>query len=427
MNRTRIIQAALLALFVPVAAASTQSAPSRWAAWIGCWEPVSEGATGRSVTCVVPGDSPDAAELVILAGDSVVQRSTIIADGTTRTIDADGCTGTEVARFSDDGTRVFLDGKVGCSGGPEQATSGVISISETGQWLDVHGVRVGEQRSLRVRRSRPLSDLASVPASIRSVLVARSRGDAGARVGAAMPLTLARVEETAMAVDERVAEAWLLESSRDGSELEPVDARQLARIEAAGVPDRVIDVVIALGYPKQFQVAITADGSAELSEAQRAGGSAAGIASTRMYPDVMGYSLYGSPRCYTYSCYLYYSDSPYMSGLAGWNNYGGWGMYPGWGYGGPITIIVRPSEPGNGGDGGAGSGGGRVVKGRGYTPSGSSGASAPARPRETAPAATTRSAGSSSSSGTATRSSGQGSSTSGSSTKSEPRTAQRKP
>jgi hypothetical protein len=424
--RTLIFRAMALALLSPLllATASAQVGPTRWAAWIGCWEPVSAGVqTGRSATCVLPGESADGVELVILAGDSVVQRSTIIADGTTRQVDAEGCTGTEVARFSNDGSRVFLGGKVSCAGGPEQLTSGVISISETGQWVDVHGVRVGDQRSLRVRRSRSLSDLGAVPVAIRTTLAARARGDAAARVGAGVPLSLARVEETAGAVDERVAEAWLLESSRDASPLEPVDAKQLARLEAAGVNERVIDVVVAMSYPSQFQVAITADGSAELSEMERAGGSPA---ATRMYPDVFGYSLLGTPRCFTYSCYLYYSDSPYYRyGLAGWNSYGGWGMYPGWGHRGPVTVVVRPMPV----DGGAASGGGRVVKGRGYTAGGAGGGEA-ARPREgdnaTAHQAGRSSSGSSAGSASSSGSSGSSSSSSGSSTSSE-RTAKRKP
>lgn len=424
MTRTRTLRLLALSLLLPVGTAAAQSASSRWAAWIGCWEPASEGALSRSATCVLPGETPEAAELVMLAGDSVVQRSTIVADGRSRAVDADGCVGTELARFSEDGARVLLGGEVRCDGGPLQTTSGVIAISETGQWLDVHGIRVGDQRSLRVRRSRALADAATVPTEIRRALDARSRGDAAARVGAAMPLDLEIITETAAAVDERVAEAWLLESSRDGSAMAPVDAKALAKLDAAGVPTRVIDVVVALGYPKRFQVAMTADGAGQVSAVEAAGESRA-LSRRPMHHDVFGYSLYDVQRCRSYACYLYYSDSPYFYGygLAGWNNYGGWGMYPGWGYGGPITVIVRPVNPGTGG--GTPSGGGRVVKGRGYTQSGSggSGSGEQARPRTESLAPT---GGAASSHGSTSTSSG--SKGSGSSSTSEPRTAKpRKP
>jgi hypothetical protein len=360
--------------------------------------------------------------LVVFAGDSVAQRSSITADGTLRAIDVDGCVGSERARFSDDGSRVFLEGTVRCNEGAEQHTSGVISISETGQWIDVHGVRVGDQRSLRVRRSRPAPSTVA-PTAMRSRIDARALGDAGARVGAAKALTLDRVRETAVAVDERVAEAWLLESSRDGSVLTPVDARQLVQLESDGVPARVIDVLVALSYPGKFQVALTADGSGEVTRV--AGAAEATMARGAMYPDAIAYSLYGSPRCYTYSCFVYYSDAPYMYGLAGWNSYGGWGlypgwgMYPGWGYGGGGgTIIIRPSEPGGGG---SPTGGGRVVKGRGYTGGGASGA--PAQPRaqpvNTAGTSSTSSGSRAGSSSATTKSSGEKSA--------EPRTAKRRP
>lgn len=426
MNRARLLRLLTLALFLPVGSAAAQSSASRWAAWLGCWEPASEAGISRSATCVLPGTSAEAVELVMLSGDSVAQRSTIVADGALRTIDADGCTGTESARFSTDGARVLLTGEVRCNDGPVQRTSGVIAISESGQWLDVHGIRVGEQRSLRVRRSRAMTDLGGVPADVRATLAARARGDVAARVGAAVPLSLATVTETSAAVDERVVEAWLLESARDGAGMKPVDANGLAKLAAAGVPGRVIDVVVALGYPKKFQVALTADGAGQVSAVEGAAGGSTIANGRMMHPDVFAYSYYDMQRCRSYACYLYYSDSPYFYGygLAGWNNYNGWGMYPGWGYGGPITVIVRPTPNPGGGGGGSPSGGGRVVKGRGYTPSGSGGTTAgePVRPR-TEPAASSGSAATSSGS-----SSGGAAKSSGTTEKSEPRTAKpRKP
>lgn len=414
-----LLSIVLLGLALPTTASSAQSSSSRWDAWIGCWQPVSDAAT--TVTCVLPGESPEMAQLVTYAGDSVVQRTTITANGVSRALEVEGCSGSEIARFSDDGSQVFLNGEVRCGDGPVQATSGLIAISETGQWLDVHVVRVGEQRDLRVRRSRHIQDLAAVPAGVRVDLAAYGRAGWAARVAAARPVSLPRVTETSAAVDERVVEAWLLESSRDGSRMEPMDAKGLARLEDARVPTRVIDAMVALSYPERFQVALTGAGTGEVSQvsepaSSRTGGAyGRGYGSTPMYGDFLAYSYGRQAMCMNYACYLYYSDRPYLYGLGGWNSYGGWGMYPGWGYGGPVTVIVRPTTPGGGG-GGSPTSGGRVVKGRGYTPSsGATGGTAQPRAESVSP----------SSGGAASTSSG--SSTSSSSGKSEPTTRTAKP
>lgn len=407
----------VILLGVALSTAATAQAPSsRWDAWIGCWQPVN-GLTS-SMTCALPGESPEAVQLVTFAGDSVVQRTSITADGTKRTLEVQGCTGSEVARFSEDGSQVFVNGEVRCGDGPLQATSGLIAISETGHWLDVHVVRVGEQRDLRVRRSRSVQDLATVPAGVRAELSARVRASWAARVAAARPVSLPRVTETSGAVDERVVEAWLLESSRDGSRMEPVDARGLAQLDEAKVPGRVIDAMIALSYPERFQVALSDAGAGEVSRVSEAsaalgGGSGYGGAygAAPMYGDFLAYSYGRQAMCLSYACYLYHAQRPYLYGfsgygLGGWNGFGGWGMYPGWGYG-PVTVVVRPTMPGEGG-GGAPASGGRVVKGRGYTPSsGATGGTAQPRATTVTPSssgsATTRS-GSSSSSGSAEKS-----------------------
>jgi hypothetical protein len=409
--RAAMIRAALVAAALPALAAAQEPA-GRWAPWVGCWAPVGDAPGTIPVTCVVPSGPADAVDLVTIVGDSVVQRSTITADGVTRPIDADGCRGSEAARFSEDGSRVFVSGEVRCGDGVIQRTSGIMSISETGQWVDVHGIQVGAQHSVRARRSKAAIMPAALPDAMRRAIAASARAVSGARLAAASPLSVARVIETAGDVSDRVTEAWLLESSRDASPFAPVDAKGLARLEAAGVPSRVIDVVVALGYPRHFQVALAEDGRGDVmpTEDERAAGSA--HPGRPLYGDVVSYSLYGHPRCYTYSCYRYYSDLGYYHyGLAGWNTYGGWGMYPGWGYNQPI-IIVRPSD-GGGSGGGTPSPGGRAEKGAGYRRNGDEGGTA--QPRAATQDASSRSgsqgssrgsSGSSGSAGSGTRSSG---------------------
>ncbi len=388
------------------AAASTSS--TGWSAWLGCWAPAGAPVAGEATltTCVVPGDAPLSVEIVSLAGDSIVMRSTMTADGIARAVTGEGCSGTETARFSDDGARVYVSGEITCADGPTQRTSGVLSISETGEWIDVHGVIVGEQQNLRVRRSRPVRAPGALGEAERAQITRHLRATEGARVAAGVPVTPARVIDASHALDPRVTEAWVLESSRDAATIAPVDRKTVLALAEANVPERVIDVMVALSYPQHFRVMLADDGrnAVETLDGMAEGGETAHA--RRMFPDVFGYSLYGPGSCITYSCFAFYRDwnfYNYYRGLAGWDFYGGYGMYPGWGYGGGPIVIV-PGE-GGGGGGGSANGGGRVVKGQGYRRNGGSGTES-AQPRSTA--APSSSGGSTR---TATRSSGTSGST----------------
>ena len=413
----RISTFLLLASLAPLVSIGAQeSSRASWAAWLGCWAPAN-APSAETTTCVLPGSNDESVEIVRLDRDSVVQRSSIIADGVTRPVSAEGCVGEEAARFSEDGNRVFLTGEVSCDRGPLQKTSGVMSISETGQFIDVHGIRIGDRRELRVRRAMRLRDVSGLPLEIRDAVAPLDRRATAGRIGASVPLSPERVIEASQAVDERVVEAWMIESSRDAEKIEPLDARELERLAKAKVPERVLDVYVALGYPKAFQVALAPNGAGDVA-AVEAPRTTAGAHPRYYDPSPFafgGYEYDMLRRCYYFggiSCYAGYPYSSYMSyGLSGWNSYGGFGMYPGWGSG-PI-VIVRP-QPG-GGTGGSPESNGRVVKGRGYTQRDPSGGE-PAQPRTNVRPATEAS----SSSGA--RGSSSTSSSSGSS-ESKPRTA----
>src|SRR5690606_14582793 len=123
----------IAALLAGVASASAAQAPTTsttasagWSAWLGCWTPAGAAVDGQPAltTCVVPGDAPLSVEIVSLAGDSIAMRSTMTADGVARPVTGEGCAGTETARFSDDGARVYVSGEITCGAGPAQRTSG---------------------------------------------------------------------------------------------------------------------------------------------------------------------------------------------------------------------------------------------------------------------------------------------------------------
>lgn len=382
-----MIRISLLALFAPIAMASAQEGAARdpWAPFLGCWTPAGSN-EAASARCILPGDAAQSVDIIDVRDGESVSESTLLADGQRHDMAADGCTGWEMARFSDDGARLYVNAEMTCDDGPLQKTSGIFSISPTGAWIDVHGVTVAAQKSLQVRRSDALLDLSAMPSDVRARLEPRARSSGIARLAASLDLSVERVIDASLAVDGNTVEGWVVENSRDASLPEPVSAKDLERMVAAGVDDRVMDAMVAISYPESFQVAVAPGGGVgEITSAEPL----VGGMDLRNRPNApygfdpllmsqecayLGYG-WGSARDRFYCSSFGYGSlySPYSYGRYGYG-YGGYG-YP-YGYGYPVTVIVRPSD-----GGGEAEPRGEVVKGRGYRRTGTSGSGDVARPR----------------------------------------------
>jgi hypothetical protein len=246
-----------------------------------------------------------------------------------------------------------------------------------------------------------------------------------ARVAAAAALTTADVVEVSGQVDAQVVWAWLAERGEGFA----VNARNLTEMADAGVPADVIDVVVALSYPRVFAINPATQQGQMRPEVAEGGAapSAYGYA-----PSAWGsrFSPYGWDSYWTYNSGYY---SPF-----GYGSYGYYGPFGGYGYG----SYGYPYGNGSYGDGviitvvGGGqiqpASHGRVVNGRGYTQSTGTGREATAHPQPDRNTGSTSSSGASQSSGgTASPRSGSASpsssSSSSGSSSSTGRTAQPRP
>lgn len=399
----------------PTAAAQgTTTTDTRWEAFVGCWAP-EPGIPGPTAVCVLPaGDAR--VELVTIADGKVASRESIDANGVRTPSVREKCEGGDVARWSADGRRLFLESDHVCDGTVKVRSTGIMALPSGNEWLDVRGVSVaGGPTDVRVRRYHAIAATAGViPEPLRAEVQAateeRPTIRAAARVSAASELELDQVIEASRTIDASVLEAWLVENG-DGFEM---DRAKLERLADARVPSRVIDVMVALSYPNQFAIGRRWQrGEVPQPKLDTTIVRPTDVVTTPIYGGQYGtYGLLGRDRycdqlitavsrCYGYGDPYGYGYSPY-----GWGG-SGWGL--GYGYAGqPPVIVTRPEKER-----------GRVVNGKGYTrgestgdgertaqPRTSSGTSSGGSSSGSADRSTTRSSGGSKSSDGGSRSSG---------------------
>jgi hypothetical protein len=381
-----------LGVALPVAAQED----SRWLAWTGCWEPAAASPSAGEavapdrvyVVCVAPAEN-GARFTTISQGETVAERL-VVADGTQRPVEQSGCRGWETAQWSQDNQRVYLRSELNCDGGTTRRTSGVLAVDSPEEWIDVQGVSAGDNVDVRVRRYRAASAQSISAAGARAAGEDRALALATSRTAAAQELTLSDFTEAAGIVAAPVVEALLVER---GSAVR-LDASALIALEEAGVAGSTIDLMVAQANPSKFMIDRASGEAVEVPEEER--GERRGRYAMYDYdPFWYGYPGYG--RSY-YSRYGYY----------------GWGDPYSYNYGrGPQIIIINPG----GDDDDSRPRSGRMVKGRGFVPNGSSGdtgrASVNPPPRQS-----TGSVGTTTSSGSDTKSTG---SSSGTTRKAKPR------
>ena len=378
MKLSTLIAAVLVGI---ATSAGAQNVDARWAPFIGCWELIDGGAT----TCVGAA-TPGAVTLSTRVDGKPVLEQTIVADGAAHALTEPGCTGSQRAEWSRDGRKLFSRADLTCANEPLRAVTGLALMTGDDSWLDAQAVEIAGRTSVRIRKYR------------------RAPGDRPRPVTSIAPylgaatFTIDDVTEANAKVAPAALEAALAET---GARF-VLRARDLVALDDSGVPDSVIDLMIANSFPEKFQVERRAEANV--------GG----------YPPAFGPAEWsghwglGYPYFYSYPGYYvdyrnYYSPYGYA--------------YPGSYYYYPGPSLDAGSEVDS--SGASADGDGRVVNGVGYTrvrtreaaargesSSGSSSGSSSSRARVT-PSGATQSSSGSSSTGSGSSSSGSGSSSSG--------------
>jgi uncharacterized membrane protein YgcG len=289
-----------------------------------------------------------------VAGREVTATEPLVADGQPRPVSAEGCTGSERVEFSADGMRAYTRSEFQCGAETRQG-SGIMSFVSRNQWIDVRALTVSGEPVAWAQGYELATPEQLAAQGIQNPAAGNEDLIRAARVRAAREIEIEDVEDATSRVEARAVEVWVAAHETPFD----LDGDELVRLADAGVPESVIDVMVAVTYPERFRLA-PEGAPTEVAAAQVAGG----------YPVAFrGYRSYLWDPFWGAGAYGY---SPYYSrfGYYGYG-YGGYGGY--WGYV-PATIVVQPAPnvviPR-----------GRVVPGRGYVrDNGSSDNSGSARP-----------------------------------------------
>ena len=241
---------ATIALTLLVAAGNASAETERWAPWIGCWErfgqellnaslkgpstslPIDEDEATRPRVCVALS-APNQVTLTTSIPEEPETTLTVVADGATHPVDDADCHGQQRTEWSNNGRRLFTNGELTCRDGNPRYVSGLGLITDDGVWIDVRSFRIAGRVTTRVSRYRRTDD---------SIVESPPTGRA--------TLSLAEIKEASKKVSEAVLEATIAESGASVI----VNKSSLVELSDAGVPPKVIDVLVALAYPERFRV-----------------------------------------------------------------------------------------------------------------------------------------------------------------------------
>ncbi len=330
----------------PAAAAQNAPIDARWMPWLGCWhlweeqlDPTEQSQRDaplieQTSVCIAPIEDSSTGEtgvsLTAATRDDVLVERRLIADGTQRTINEEGCEGWDRSEWSHDGQRLFTSGEINCRDAPPRRVSGVSLMASPSSWVDIQLVSLGDRQQLEVRRYTPLafaqtsglpgapSDLPVDPAEIRQ-----------ARRESTETIVIRDVIDASQKTAPRVVEGLLIETEPNLH----LNSEAVIALDDAGISHDVIDLLVALSYPGHFVV----------EQRNRGGGWSS--------PGFGGFGGYYDPIWYG-DLYPYYI-TPF--GSRAW----GTGYYPYLLGASASPFVVLPA------DGSASAG--RVIRNQGYT------------------------------------------------------------
>lgn len=339
---------------------AAQVGDARFAAWLGCWRLDDDLAGTGARMCITPDKAGVRMQTVVGTQRGIDE--VVIADAVAHPIADSECQGTELAEWSSDGARIFRTTNVTCGKEAARTIKSVAFLAPGPSWVNVQHVSGSAvNTAVRVQRYRraanqTLADGSKAPQP-EATLTMRTTAET-------TRWSIEDVIEASSKVPAETVQAALTEANH-GFDL---NKRTLLALDEGGVNDQVIDLMVALTYPKRFVV-----------ERRGGGGTPAGILTGNGWFDPMmmsgmmmsgmtmgAYSDCFSPFGYGYRSYYSMCNSmgysPFGYDYYGYNRFNGTSGY--YGNGGWVNVGAFPQQTGSITEP---QGDGRAINGRGYT------------------------------------------------------------
>ena len=342
-KHTLIFTFAVISCLSMTQSAAAQVTP-RLDGWLGCWRLEDDLAGTGARLCVTP--EKDGVRLQTLVGSVKGADEVVIPDGNAHPIADAECKGGERAEWSSDGLRVFRTIDVTCKNETPRTIKGVMFVGAGQTLINVQHVSgEGTTPGVRVQRYR------------RALNQNLADGTKAPQPRAAAAVDAWSIEDVIEASQKLPPEA-LQGALADVRQKFNINRKTLVALDDAGVPDSVIDLMVALTFPQRFIVERVASSVP------------VGVTTGMGWYDPFMSPFYRDPlmssacssgyygyRNYYNNCGYYYgynTFSPYGSFNPYYDNYytGGW-------------VAVNPNT--GGGDVVTATGQGRVINGQGYT------------------------------------------------------------
>jgi hypothetical protein len=233
-----------------------------WLPWLGCWtlveddvrEPLfgaeelseSQIMQPRGLVCMEPEDG--GVRVTTFSDDELFLDEMIYADGKRQPSSAGQCVGWQEVGWSAEADRLFTRSELTCEEGHERGVTGVSLFTDRRTWVEIQTIGSGVSRTVVVRHYRPAREEETLSKSGLSPQILSSASQARAEIAKVMSID--DVIEAKSQVAPATLEALLMEHE-DGFDL---DREALIRLDDAGMPPSLIDVMVALSYPDQFLV-----------------------------------------------------------------------------------------------------------------------------------------------------------------------------
>jgi hypothetical protein len=328
-----LVTALAIAMLSVVLPGGAQDREPQLQAWLGCWVPIGPLGDGAAL-CFQPAAAGEGVEMLVVADGGVTAREIIRGVGERRATGREGCEGWEEARLSPDGKRMYTRSTLTCADGHSRSATGIMSFVTPTQWMDVRSTYVGAERVASAQYFQRASTQVFAEAGVTPLPDDVAASAAAARLAASVPPSLDHVMEASRQVHGKAVEAWIVETGQPFR----LNGQALVGLADAGVPESVIDAVVAVSFPRKFAI----DRGVAQEVAQPPPAPSAAVAAGVPLPFSPLYFGFGYSYLYRY----------------GYPGYG-YGYNPNFWYPGyrPIYVTVTPRPPRTA----------RVVNGRGYT------------------------------------------------------------